>query len=133
MKAKELAKKYGVTAQKIGIIRKSLCNDEDFCTKSREITESGVKKIEEHFNKEDDKILEPQFVRVQLIRSCPNPYFVQCKLIDAKNKRKVIVAMPATHIGSFRERQIFRAQVIEKQGEKFYRHEILYKRDEQRV
>jgi hypothetical protein len=133
MKASELAEKYGVTAQKIGILRKLLCNDEDFCTKSREITPEGVKKIDEHFNLEDDKILEPQFVRVQLIGSCPNPYFVQCKLLEGKNKHKVTVAIPSTHMGSFRDGQIFKAQVIEKENEKFYRHEVLYKREEQRL
>ena len=131
MKQKELAEKYGVTAPKIGKIRKEVCNDEDYCTKTRELTDSGVAKIEEYFNKQDDAIIEPQFVRVQALDSTPNPLFWFCKLLE-KPVRKVRVSIPHTHRGIMRRNLIFKAQVINKNDENFYRHEVIYKREFQR-
>jgi hypothetical protein len=128
MKAKEIAEKYGVTPQAVGKLRKELCTEEEYDPKTREIQSSGVKKIENHFNKEDDKILEPQFVRVQVLAPTLNPLFCYCKLLE-KPTRKVRVAIPSTHKSLIKPRLIFKAQVIEKGGEKFYRHEIIYKRE----
>ncbi len=128
MKQKELADKYGVTPQKIGQIRKKVCSDEDYCTKTKELSNFGVSKIENYFKEKDDKILEPQFVRVQIIAPTPNPLFYYCKRLDPPS-RKVIVAIPSTHTNAMRPQLVFKAQVIEKSDEQFYRHEIIYQRE----
>ena len=132
MKQKELADRYEVTPQRIGQIRKKICDNDDYCKKTRTLTPEGVAKIEEYFKIQDNKIIEPNFVRVQVLSPCPNPLFFFCKLLDGV-KRKVIVAIPSTHRGSFRTGHVFKAQVIEKAGEPFYRHELLYKREQQRI
>jgi hypothetical protein len=131
MKQKELAEIYGVTAPKIGVLRKKLCNAEDYCEKTKELTESGVAKIAEHFKDADDAIIEPKFVRVQALHTTPNRLFWFCKLLE-KPIRKIRVAIPSTHVPSIRPQLIFKAQEIEKDNEKFYRHEIIYKREFQR-
>ena len=131
MKQKELAEIYGVTAPKIGVLRKKLCNAEDYCEKTKELTESGVAKIASYFEKEDDAIIEPKFVRVQALHTTPNRLFWFCKLLE-KPIRKIRVAIPSTHVSSIRPQMIFKAQEIEKNNEKFYRHEIIYKREFQR-
>ena len=131
MKQKELAEIYGVTAPKIGVLRKKLCNAEDYCEKTKELTEGGVAKIASHFKKEDDAIIEPKFVRVQALQSTPNRLFWYCKLLE-KPIRKIKVAIPSTHLGAIRPQLVFKAQEIEKNNEKFYRHEIIYKREFQR-
>lgn len=128
MKAKELAEKHGVTPMQIGKIRKKMCSDEDYCTKTREISDLGVSKINQYFEKKDDEILEPKFVRVQVLAPMPNPLFWYCKLLE-KPVRKVRVNVPHTHKGSMRRNLIFKAQVINKGGEDFYRHEIIYQRE----
>jgi len=128
MKAKELAEKYGVTPMQIGKIRKEMCSDEDYCTKTREISDLGVSKINQYFEKKDDEILEPKFVRVQVLDPMPNPLFWYCKLLE-KPVRKVRVNVPHTHKGLMRKNLIFKAQVINKGGEDFYRHEIIYQRE----
>jgi hypothetical protein len=128
MKAKELAEKYGVTPMQIGKIRKEMCSDEDYCTKTREISDLGVSKINQYFEKRDDEILEPKFVRVQVLDPMPNPLFWYCKLLE-KPVRKVRVNVPHTHRGLMRKNLIFKAQVINKGGEDFYRHEIIYQRE----
>ena len=131
MKQKELAEIYGVTAPKIGVLRKKLCDAEDYCEKTKELTESGVAKIASYFKKEDDAIIEPKFVRVQALHTTPNRLFWFCKLLE-KPIRKIRVAIPSTHVPSIRPQMIFKAQEIEKSNEKFYRHEIIYKREFQR-
>ena len=128
MKQKELADKYGVTPQKIGQIRKKVCEDEDYCIKTKILSPEGIKKIEDYFKEKDDKILEPQFIRVQIIAPTPNPLFYFCKRLDPPAK-KVIVAIPSTHIRAMRPQLVFKAQVIEKSDEQFYRHEIIYQRE----
>ena len=131
MKQKELAEIYGVTAPKIGVLRKKLCDAEDYCEKTKELTESGAAKIASYFEKEDDAIIEPKFVRVQALHTTPNRLFWFCKLLE-KPIRKIRVAIPSTHVPSIRPQMIFKAQEIEKSNEKFYRHEIIYKREFQR-
>lgn len=131
MKQSELAKKYGITPQKVGQIRKKCCIKDDFCEKTKELTPEGVQKIENFLDKQDDSIIEPKFVRVQAIQSTPNPLFWFCKILE-KPVRKVRVAIPSTHIRSIRPQLIFKAQEIEKLNEKFYRHEIVHKREIQR-
>jgi hypothetical protein len=131
MKQSELAKKYGITPQRIGQIRKKYCAKEDFCEKTRELTETGIRKIQEQLDKEDDAIIEPKFVKVQALRQTPNRLFWFCKLFE-KPVRKVTVAIPSTHADNIRPLMIFQAQEIEKSNEKFYRHEIIYKRELQR-
>jgi hypothetical protein len=131
MKQKELAEIYGVTAPKIGVLRKKLCDAEDYCEKTKELTESGVAKIASYFEKKDDAIIEPKFVRVQALHTTPNRLFWFCKLLE-KPIRKIRVAIPSTHVSSIRPQMIFKAQEIEKNNEKFYRHEIIYKREFQR-
>ena len=131
MKAKEIAEKYGVTPAKVGKLRKELCTDEEYDPKTREIQPSGVLKIEKHFKKQDEEILEPKFVRVQVIARTLNPLFYFCKVLE-KPTRKVRVAIPSTHMELIRPMLIFNAQVIEKGSEKFYRHEIIYKREKNR-
>lgn len=131
MKAKEIAEKYGVTPQQVGKLRRELCTEEDYDTKTREIQPSGVLKIEKHFEKHDDEILEPKFVRVQVLSPTPNSLFYYCKLLE-KPTRKIRVAIPMTHRELMRPMLVFNAQVIEKGGEKFYRHEIIYKRERNR-
>lgn len=131
MKAKELAEIYGVTPTQIGKLRKAICNAEDYNEKTRDILPHGVKKIKDYFKKEDDKIIEPQFVRVQALFPTPSPLFYYCKLLE-KPTCKIRVAIPATHRGMMRNNLIFKAQVIEKNGEKFYRHEVVYKREQER-
>ena len=131
MKQKELAEIYGVTAPKIGVLRKKLCNADDYCEKTKELTESGVAKIAEHFNEKDDAIIEPKFVRVQALHPTPNRLFWYCKLLE-KPVRKVRVSIPSTHLSAIRPQLVFKAQEIEKNNEKFYRHEIIYKREFQR-
>lgn len=128
MKQKELADKYGVTPQKIGQIRKKVCEDEDYCIKTKNLSPEGIKKIEDYFEEKDNKILEPQFVRVQAISPTPNPLFYSCKRLDPP-VRRVTVAIPSTHIRAIRPRLVFKAQVIEKSNEKFYRHEVIYQRE----
>lgn len=128
MKAKELAEKYGVTPMQIGKIRKKVCSDEDYCTKTREISNFGVSKINEYFKKQDDGVLKPNFVKVQVLAQTPNPLFWYCKLLE-KPVRKVRVNVPYTHGGLMRRNLIFKAQVINKGGEDFYRHEIIYQRE----
>jgi len=128
MKQKELADKYGVTPQKIGQIRKKVCNDEDYCSKTKILSPEGIKKIEDYFDEKDDKILEPQFVRVQIIAPTPNPLFYFCKRL-APPTRKVIVTIPSTHTNAMSPQLVFKAKVIEKSGEHFYRHEIIYQRE----
>ena len=135
MKQSELAKKYGITPQKVGQMRKKYCIKADFCEKTNTLKPSGVLKIEKHLKKEDDDILEPKFVRVQAISETPNRLFWYCKLLE-KPVRKVKVAIPSTHVSAIRPQLIFKAQEIEKSNEKFYRHEIIYKREllrEQRI
>ena len=135
MKQSELAKKYGITPQKVGQMRKKYCIKADFCEKTNTLKPSGVLKIEKHLKKEDDDILEPKFVRVQAISETPNRLFWYCKLFE-KPVRKVKVAIPSTHVSAIRPQLIFKAQEIEKSNEKFYRHEIIYKREflrEQRI
>lgn len=131
MKQGKLAEIYGVTAPKIGMLRKKLCNAEDYCEKTKELTESGVDKIVSYFNEKDDSIIEPKFVGVQAIRPTPNRLFWYCKLLE-KPIRKIKVAIPSTHLGAIRPQLVFKAQEIEKNNEKFYRHEIIYKREFQR-
>lgn len=135
MKQSELAKKYGITPQRVGQMRKKYCIKADFCEKTNTLKPSGVLKIEKHLKKEDDDILEPKFVRVQAISETPNRLFWYCKLFE-KPVRKVKVAIPSTHVSAIRPQLIFKAQEIEKSNEKFYRHEIIYKREflrEQRI
>ena len=135
MKQSELAKKHGITPQKVGQMRKKYCIKADFCEKTNTLKPSGVLKIEKHLKKEDDDILEPKFVRVQAISETPNRLFWYCKLLE-KPVRKVKVAIPSTHVSAIRPQLIFKAQEIEKSNEKFYRHEIIYKREflrEQRI
>ena len=135
MKQSELAKKYGITPQKVGQMRKKYCIKADFCEKTNTLKPSGVLKIEKHLKKEDDDILEPKFVRVQAISETPNRLFWYCKLLE-KPVHKVKVAIPSTHVSAIRPQLIFKAQEIEKSNEKFYRHEIIYKREllrEQRI
>ena len=128
MKQKELANKYGVTPMRIGQIRKKVCKDEDYCTKTRNLTPEGVKKIEDYFDQRDTEILKPKFVRVQIVAPTANPLFYFCKRLDPP-RRKVIVAIPSTHINTMRPQLIFKAQIIEKSDEQFYRHEIIYQRE----
>ncbi len=128
MKQSELAKKYGITPQKVGQIRKKHCNKSDFCETTKELTPEGVKKIQDLLEENDDSVLQPKFVRVQALSPTPNDNFYYCKLLE-KPVRKVRVAIPATHRGSIRPNLVFKAQVIEKGDEKFYRHEIIYKRE----
>ena len=131
MKQKQLAEIYGVTAPKIGVLRKKLCDAEDYCEKTKELTEGGVAKIASYFKKEDDAIIEPKFVRVQALFPTPNRLFWYCKLLE-KPVRKIKVSIPSTHLGVMRPQLVFKAQEIEKNNEKFYRHEIIYKREFQR-
>ena len=131
MKAKELAEIYGVTPTQIGKIRKKVCNEEDYLEKTRDILPSGLKKIKKHFEEQDDRVLSPKFVRVQCLSPTPNFLFFFCKLLDSP-VRKVTVAIPQTHRGEMRMGLVFNAQVIEKNGEKFYRHEVIYKREQER-
>lgn len=131
MKASELAKKYDCTHQRISVLRKKLCNPEDFCEETKEILRSGVEKIEKHFSAEDDDALEPKYVRVQVLHPAPSGLFFYCKKLD-RPTRKVCVAVPNTHTSSMRMGLIFKAQVIQKNGEEFYRHEVIQKREEQR-
>tara|TARA_A100000171_G_scaffold29724_1_gene27903 strand:+ start:2817 stop:3224 length:408 start_codon:yes stop_codon:yes gene_type:complete len=128
MKQKELAEKYGVTPMAIGKIRKKVCSDEDYCEDTKELTNFGVTKIEEYFKKKDDSILDPKLVKVQCLAPCLNEMFWECKLYG-ETPRKVIVAIPASHISSMRPHMVFKAQEIEKGGEKFYRHEIILQRE----
>jgi hypothetical protein len=131
MKAKELAEIYGVTPMQIGKLRKALCDAEDYNEKTRDILPHGVKKIKNYFKKKDDKIIEPQFVRVQALSPTPSPLFYYCKLLE-KPVFKIRVAIPPTHRSIIRKGLVFKAQVIEKSGEKFYRHEVVYKREQER-
>jgi len=131
MKQKELAEIYGVTAPKIGVLRKKLCDAEDYCEKTKELTLSGVAKITSYFEKKDDAIIEPKFVRVQALSPTPNRLFWYCKLLE-KPIRKIKVSIPSTHLSVMRPQLVFKAQEIEKNNEKFYRHEIIYKREFQR-
>ena len=128
MKQKELAEKYGVTPMQIGKIRKEVCEPQDYCEKTRELSPEGVKKIKQYFKKKDDIIIEPKFVKVQALRACSNSIFWECKLFGTSPK-KVIVSIPNTHIKAMRPQLVFKAQEIEKNNEKFYRHEIIYKRE----
>lgn len=128
MKQKELAEKYGVTPQMIGKIRKQVCDPEDYDPKTREVSDKGCQKIGEYFHEEDEKIIQPKFVKVQVISEAPNPMFLFCKRLE-KPIKKVAVSIPASHIGQLRTHLVFNAQEIEKAGEKFYRHEDLYKRE----
>lgn len=128
MKQKELAEKYGVTPMQIGKIRKEVCDASDYCEKTRELSPEGAKKIDKYIKKKDDKIIEPKFVNVQALRSCLNNLFWECKLLD-KNPKKIIVSIPNTHISLIRPNLLFKAQEIEKNNEKFYRHEIIYRRE----
>ena len=128
MKQKELAEKHGVTPQRIGQIRKKQCNSDDFCEKTKSLMPSGVKKIEDYLKDQDDNIIEPKLVKVQCLRPCLNEMFWECKLFD-KTPRKVIVAIPSTHISVIRPQMLFNAQEIEKGKEKFYRHEIILQRE----
>lgn len=128
MKAKELADKYGVTPTQIGKIRKKVCTSDQYDPQTREILPSCVRKIDEHYEDQDDGILKPKFVRVQALSPTPNDNFYYCKLLE-KPVRKVRVAIPATHRAAIRPNLVFKAQVIEKGDEKFYRHEIIYKRE----
>lgn len=131
MKQKELAEKYGVTPFKIGKIRKIVCSDEDYCEKTRELTLEGAKKIEDYFKKEDDKIIQPKFVKVQALSPTPNPLFWYCKLLE-KPVRKITVSIPHSRRGVMRANLVFNAQVINKNNENFYRDEIIYKREFER-
>jgi hypothetical protein len=128
MKQKELAEKHGLTPQRIGQIRKKTCSDEDYCTETKELTNFGVAKIEDYLKKQDDSILEPKLVKVQCLRPCLNEMFWECKLFD-KSPKKVIVAIPSTHISAMRPQMLFNAQEIQKGKEKFYRHEIILQRE----
>jgi hypothetical protein len=132
MKQSDLAKKHGITPQRVGQLRKKHCNSEDFCEETRTLTPLGVKKIEEQLGIVDNEILEPKFVRVQVIEATSNPLFFYCKLLE-KPYKKVCVSVPYTHTQSTRPQLIFKAQVIQKNNEKFYRHEIIYKRELQRI
>jgi hypothetical protein len=131
MKQKELAEKYGVTAPQIGKLRKKLCKAEDYCEKTKTLTTEGVAKIDNYFAEKDDNAIEPKFVRVQALSPTPNRLFWYCKLLE-KPVRKVKVSIPSTHLTSIRPQLVFKAQEIEKNNEKFYRHEIIHKREVQR-
>jgi len=128
MKAKELAEKYGVTPMQIGKVRKKVCSDEDYCEKTREISNFGASKIDKYFKKMDEGVLKPNFVKVQVLGPTPNPLFWFCKLLE-KPVRKVTVSVPHTHRSLMRPSLVFKAQVINKNGEDFYRHEVIYKRE----
>lgn len=128
MKAKEIAEIYGLTPLQVGKIRKKVCNEEDYLEKTRHILPSGVKKIKEYLNKKDSDALTPKFVRVQVIDSTPNPMFFNCKLLE-KPVKKVRVSVPYTHTNLMRRGLIFKAQVITKNDEDFYRHEIIHTRE----
>lgn len=131
MKQSELAKKYGITPQRVGQIRKKHCIKDDFCEKTKTLKPEGVLKIQKYLDAQDDAIIEPKFVRVQALGTTPNRLFWYCKLLE-KPVRKIRVAIPSTHVDSIRPQLIFKAQEIEKSNEKFYRHEIIYKREFQR-
>jgi len=128
MKQSDLAKKHGITPQRVGQLRKKHCNSNDFCEKTRTLTEEGVNKIEKQLKIMDDKILEPKFVKVQAISRTPNMLFWYCKLLE-KPTRKVKVAVPLNYLSEIRPQLVFKAQEIEKCNEKFYRHEVIYKRE----
>ena len=128
MKQKELAEKHGLTPQRIGQIRKKVCSDEDYCTKTKELTNFGVAKIEDYLKKQDDSILELKLVKVQCLAPCLNEMFWECKLFG-ETPKKVIVAIPSTHLSSMRPHMVFKAQEIQKGNEKFYRHEIILQRE----
>lgn len=131
MKAKEIGELYDLTPLQVGKIRKMVCDEEDYNEKTRDILPSGVKKIKKHLKGCDDKILKPQFVRVQALSPTPSPLFYYCKKLD-KPSCKVRVAIPTTHRSIIRKGIIFKAQEIEKSGEKFYRHEVVYRREQER-
>lgn len=132
MKQSDLAKKHGITPQRVGQLRKKYCDPKDFCKETKMLTQEGVEKIEKQLGVGDDDVLKPKFVRVQALGATPNPLFFYCKLLE-KPYRKVCVSVPSTHTALIRPQLVFKAQVIEKNNEKFYRHEVIYKRELQRV
>ena len=128
MKAKEIGKIYGLTPLQVGKIRKKVCNEDDYLEKTRHILPSGVRKIKEYLDKRDDDALTPKFVRVQVLDASINPLFFECKRLE-KPIKKVRVSVPTTHTHLMRRGLIFKAQVITKNGEDFYRHEIIHTRE----
>jgi hypothetical protein len=131
VKAKEIAEIYGVTPMQVGKIRKKVCDEGDYLEKTRHILPSGVKKIKKYFKEKDDNAIKPKFVKVQALSPTPSPLFYYCKKLD-KPICKVRVAIPTTHRNMMRGGIIFKAQEIEKNGEKFYRHEVVYRREQER-
>ena len=76
-------------------------------------------------------LLSPSLFGFKPCNPTPNRLFWYCKLLE-KPIRKIKVSIPSTHLGVMRPQLVFKAQEIEKNNEKFYRHEIIYKREFQR-
>ena len=119
MKQGELAKILDRTPMEIGRTRKQICNSDDFNEVTKELTDSGIQKIKDHY---DYQALEPQFVSVTILHNANNPKFVIGTVLENGKRKKVRVCIPMNLSSFLTKGKIFNAQVIEYNGEKYYRH-----------
>tara|TARA_B100002019_G_C21116039_1_gene520922 strand:+ start:396 stop:803 length:408 start_codon:yes stop_codon:yes gene_type:complete len=119
MKQGELAKILDRSPMEIGRTRKKICNSDDFNEETKELTESGIEKLKDYY---DFKALEPQFIKVTILYNANNPKFVVGTVLENGKRKKVRVCIPMNLANHLTEGKIFEAQVIEYNGEKYYRH-----------
>jgi hypothetical protein len=119
VKQGELAKILDRSPMEIGRTRSKICNSEDYNDKTKELTESGVQKIKDHY---DFKALEPQFVDVTILQNANNAKFVIGYIIENRKRKKMRACIPMNMANQLTPGKRFKAQVIEYNGEKYYRH-----------
>ena len=125
MKAGQLAKQLGVTPMRIGRVRAQVCADDDYDPKTNDIKPSGIAKIAEVIkpHKEEPDPLEPVYVTFRVTATCPNPQWVYGYDETERPRKKRRCHIPMRMSGLYGSNEKFKAQVIEANGNKFYRHE----------
>lgn len=126
-KLKELAKELGITPLEAYKTMNRVC-DMEKCQKTKdgwELEESEVELLRAAHDTGLDE-LTPRFIKAYVIRTTPNPRFVECCIYGEPGKFPVAVPM------MFKAKQIvgkfIGVEVIQQaDGKKFYRHERLSK------
>lgn len=130
MKHGELARELGVSTIEIMHARKRVCDEDDYNTKSKQISRTGATKIREHFSVPFPECPvsapdTPQLVLVRVVAPCFNPRFVRCVRIGEEHKGAFPVGIPQRLASNMSHGRQFKAHVVYSNGEPYYRHETL--------
>lgn len=128
MKCKELAAEYNVTPMQVGRLRKRLFHD---CEGS-EVTDEQALAIREYFDESIDEresmseLVKPRFVDAFCTYAQKGRQEVECEIrISEGQVEKVRALIPFKADSMTLHFRPMRLEVIEYEGEKFYRHESL--------